>query len=147
MFPTHLAVERQAESLLKGMGPRQTGPRKRILMFLLEQDCAVTRMEILNRMQGEPVGSATLHRVLAWLTINGLAHRIACADQSLRFSANRQARQHEHAHFQCMQCGSVICLHEVALPTNVAVPPGFKGHEIDFLVKGTCPHCGEREQP
>jgi Fur family ferric uptake transcriptional regulator len=147
MFPTHSAVERQAESLLKGMGPRQTGPRKRVLMFLLEQDCAVTRMDILNRMADKPIGSATLHRVLAWLTTNGLAHRVACADQSRRFSANRQAQQQEHAHFQCMRCGSVTCLHGVELPANIAVPPGFKRHEINFLVRGTCPHCGEREQP
>jgi Fur family ferric uptake transcriptional regulator len=116
-------------------------------MFLLEQDCAVTRMEILNRMTGKPIGTTSLHRVLAWLTTNGLAHRIACADQSLRFSANCQARQHEHAHFQCMQCGSVTCLHEVALPTKVAMPPGFRGHEIDFLVKGICPHCDRSGQP
>jgi len=141
MFPTHSAVERQAESLLKGTGPRQSSPRKRVLMFLLEQQCAVTRNQIQHGVAGKPLGSATLHRVLAWLTANGLAHRIACADQSKRFSANWQSPQPQHAHFQCMRCGGVTCLHQVLLPANIAVPPGFKGHEIDFLIKGTCPGC------
>jgi len=147
MFPTHSAVELQAESLLKGTGPRQSSPRKRVLMFLLEQDSAVTRMEIQHRLAGKPIGSATLHRVLTWLTANGLAHRIACADQSRRFSANRQAAPHEHAHFQCMRCGGVTCLHEVVLPAEIAVPPGFRRQEIDFLIKGTCPLCCESGQP
>lgn len=140
MFSTDLTVERQAESLLKGTGPRQSAPRKRVLMFLLEQEVAVTRTDILAHMAGKPLGDATLHRVLAWLVANGLAHRIACAGRSPRFSASRDASR-EHAHFLCMKCGSVTCLHDVVLPADIAVPPGFKRYETDFLIKGACAHC------
>jgi Fur family ferric uptake transcriptional regulator len=147
MVSTHLAVQRQAENLLGSTGARRTGPRKRVLAFLLEQDRALTRNEIGRRMDGEPLGGITLYRVLIWLTENGLIHRIVCADQSSRFRANGQASRQEHAHFQCTCCGGVTCLHEVLLPAHIAVPPGFTRREADFLIRGTCAGCGGEQDP
>lgn len=145
MVSTHSEVERQAEALLGSTGARRSSPRKRVLMFLLEQDRALTRTEIQRHMDGKPLGGVTLYRVLVWLTASGLVHRISCSDQSRRFRANRQASAREHAHFQCTRCGGVTCLHEVLLPAQIAVPPGFTRREADFLIRGTCPGCGSAQ--
>lgn len=147
MVSTQSAVERQVETLLGGTGARRSGPRKRVLMFLLEQDRPLTRTEIQRGMDGKPLGGVTLYRVLVWLTEHGLIHRITCADQARRFRANGQASLQEHAHFQCVCCGGVTCLPEISLPRQIAVPPGFTQSEADFLIQGTCPGCnGERHR-
>ena len=147
MVSTHLAVERQAETLLGSTGARRSGPRRRVLTFMLEQDRAMTRAEIGHSLDGKPLGGVTLYRVLVWLTEHGLIHRIVCADQSSRFRANGKTSRQEHAHFQCTRCGGVTCLHEVPLPAHIAVPPGYTRREADFLIRGTCAQCGGERDP
>ena len=47
---------------------------------------------------------------------------------------------HAHAHFECSDCGRVICLEEARVPA-IALPPGFRRRRIEVTVKGTCDAC------
>jgi Fur family ferric uptake transcriptional regulator len=136
-----LTLEQQAEALLRDTGARLTRPRVRVLMFLLEHDQPLTHHEIHAQLEGEPLDAVTLYRVLEWLTVNGLVHRIAGLDQAWRFSAKVGGEDHEHAHFQCTSCEAVTCFNDIPLPRRVKMPAGFTSEKVDFLIKGICPRC------
>jgi Fur family ferric uptake transcriptional regulator len=135
-----------AETQIRATGARVTRQRVLVLDFLLQQPKSLTHHEIqshLARQAHAELDSVTLYRVLEWLTENELIHRIAGADQVWRFSAGAGHHAHEHAHFQCTRCEQVTCFTDVALPRKIKLPDGFQTHEIDFLIKGTCPNCSK----
>ena len=135
----------QAESLIRATGARVTRQRIIVLDFLLGQDKSLTHHEIQDLLSDEALDPVTLYRVLEWLTENELIHRIAGADQVWRFSAGAGQHAHEHAHFQCTKCEQVTCFTEVPLPRKIKLPAGFESQEMDFLIKGTCPHCARKK--
>ena len=137
-----LTAQQQAETLIRDTGARLTRPRTRVLEFLLGQPAPLTHHEILQRLPGEPTDAVTLYRVLDWLTANHIVHRIAGADQVWRFGASAHA--HDHAHFQCTRCDSVTCFNDMPLPRRPKMPEGFISQEVDFLIKGICPHCSPK---
>lgn len=135
----------QAETLIRATGARVTRQRVTVLELLLGQEKSLTHHEIQVQLSAEALDSVTLYRVLEWLTENELVHRIAGADQVWRFSAGGGHHAHEHAHFQCTKCEEVTCFNDVPLPRKIKLPEGFQGQEIDFLIKGTCPHCAKKQ--
>ena len=139
------SVSDQAETLIRATGARVTRPRVTVLEFLLGQEKSLTHHEIHAQLSDAALDPVTLYRVLEWLTDNELVHRIAGADTVWRFSAGAGHHAHEHAHFQCTTCEEVTCFTEVALPRNIKLPKGFQSQEIDFLIKGTCPHCAPKK--
>ena len=132
----------QAEALIRGTHARVTTTRVKVLDFLLAQTRSLTHHEIQQQLaRDSDIDSVTLYRVLDWLTEQQLVHRIGGADQVWRFSAGAGHEAHEHAHFQCTKCATLTCFTEVKLPLNLALPEGFSGDEMDFLIKGVCPRC------
>jgi Fur family ferric uptake transcriptional regulator len=133
----------RAEELIRATGARVTQPRIRVLAFLLGHDEPLTHHDILARLPGQGFDAVTLYRVLEWLVEQGLAHRIAGADQVWRFSANPGdgGHGHEHAHFQCTACETVTCVTDVPLPRKLKLPAGFTGDEVDLLIRGRCARC------
>lgn len=140
----HTTPESQAEALIRDTGARLTQPRSRVLAFLLGQNKPQTHHEIQDALSGAALDPVTLYRVLEWLTEHELIHRIAGADQVWRFNAGAGQHGHQHAHFQCTQCGMVTCFTDIALPAKVALPAGFTSEQVDFLIKGRCPDCTRR---
>lgn len=131
-----------AESLIRNTHARVTKTRVKVLDFLLAQKQSLTHHEIQQALSKDSdIDSVTLYRVLEWLTDNELVHRIAGTDQVWRFSAGGGQQSHEHAHFQCTKCETLTCFNEVKLPAPVALPEGFRGEEVDYLIKGVCPLC------
>jgi Fur family ferric uptake transcriptional regulator len=64
---------------------------------------------------------------------------VAGLDRVWRFSIARETHG-RHAHFQCIGCGKVVCLSDVA-PRRVALPRGFRSERVDVTVKGRCAEC------
>lgn len=133
----------QAEALIRATGARVTRQRVTVLDFLMGQEKSLTHHDIQALLSDEALDSVTLYRVLEWLTENELVHRIAGADQVWRFRAGAGHHSHEHAHFQCTNCEEVTCFTDVPLPRTIKLPSGFQSQEMDFLIKGTCPHCAK----
>jgi Fur family ferric uptake transcriptional regulator len=133
----------QAEEQIRATGARVTRQRIIVLEFLLGQATSLTHHEILEHLADAALDPVTLYRVLEWLTEHELVHRVAGANQVWRFSAGSGHHAHEHAHFQCVQCESVTCVTEVALPKKIKLPAGFQSQEVDLLIKGTCPNCAK----
>jgi Fur family ferric uptake transcriptional regulator len=132
-----------AQTLLAEHGARPTRARIAVLSILLAAREALTHHEVERRLQhGHDVDRVTLYRVLEWLTERGLAHKLAGDDRVWRFSVN--ARGHAsgtaHAHFQCNECGKVICLDETRMPP-ISLPRGFRRRGVEVTVKGSCAAC------
>jgi len=138
------AAAKKAEILIRDTGARVTQPRIRVLSYLLSQKKSLTHSEILERLPQPSLDSVTLYRVLLWLADQELVHRIAGGDQVWRFSAGAGHDKHEHAHFQCLRCDNISCFNDVALPRKITLPEGYVSQEINFLIKGLCPHCNKQ---
>jgi Fur family ferric uptake transcriptional regulator len=88
------------------------------------------------------VDRVTLYRVLDWLTANELAHKLAGDDRVWRFAAvHAEDRHGEHAHFQCSECGKVVCLASAARLPNIPLPGGYRRREVEVTVRGWCDRC------
>jgi len=134
----------EAQALLAGRGARATRARIGVLAVLLGADEALSHHDVERRLaRGHDIDRVTLYRVLEWLTAQGFAHKVASDDRVWRFSAAGHARGstvHTHAHFECSDCGRVICLEEARVP-SIPLPAGFRRREIEVTVKGTCDAC------
>jgi Fur family transcriptional regulator, ferric uptake regulator len=133
--------EDRAQELIRDTGARLTQPRMRVLSLLLARNKPLTHHDIQEALHSDALDSVTLYRVLEWLTEHELIHRIAGADQVWRFNAGAGQHGHQHAHFQCTNCGMVTCFTDIALPAKVNLPAGFSSEQVDFLIKGRCPQC------
>ncbi|MBP5507674.1 MAG: transcriptional repressor [Prevotella sp.] len=49
-----------------------------------------------------------------------------------------------HAHFHCEVCGRTLCLDHVPIPM-IQLPEGYMAHSVNYLVKGICPDCAQRQ--
>lgn len=153
------SFEDQARQLLRAAGARVTTPRTQVLsaMLRVRQDQrstvqALSHQEVadqLDQSSGQELPDrVTLYRILEWLVEQGLAHKMAGEDRVYRFSLNDTAadpqREPGHAHFQCLHCHRMYCLHDSALvrqALKAALPKGFKAQELAASVRGVCADC------
>lgn len=131
------------QSLIAARGARATRTRVQTLGTLLAAHEALTHHEIERRVaRSHDVDRVTLYRVLEWLVGQGLAHKIAGEDRVWRYSAagHAQGPSATHAHFECSDCGRVVCLDDASMPA-VSLPRGYRRHEVEVTVRGSCDDC------
>lgn len=138
----------QAEEAVRATGARMTRPRIMVLAVLLEAERALTHTDVESRLpRATDVDRVTIYRVLEWLTEQGLAHKIAGDDRVWRFNAAAHAHEGPHAHFQCSDCGKVICLDEAQARPAVKLPTGYKQQQVELTIKGLCAQCVPAARP
>lgn len=131
-----------AEDAVRATGARMTRPRVMVLAVLLDAERALTHTEVEARLpRSAEVDRVTIYRVLEWLTAQGLAHKIAGDDRVWRFNAAEHAHTGPHAHFQCSDCGEVICLEEAPARPALKLPSGYQPQRVELTIKGLCAHC------
>ncbi len=134
--------ETAAEKMIRQCGGRVTTGRVRILAVLLTEQQAITHREIEQRLLGkQSLDRVTLYRVLEWLTNKQLIHKVVSDDRVWRFHANHELHSHQHAHFKCNSCASVICLDKLPNERDWSLPVGYQFQEIELTVKGLCAKC------
>ncbi len=132
-----------AEQSIRDTGARLTRPRVMVLTVLLKAERALTHHEVEARLSADSgVNRVTIYRVLEWLTDNGLAHKISGEDRIWRFNAAAHEHAGPHAHFECSDCGQVLCLEPVDARPAVKLPAGFRQKAVELTVKGLCADCG-----
>lgn len=134
----------RAETLVRRTGARVTRQRIEVLAVLLAARRALSHHEIERRLNRDlGIDRVTVYRVLEWLTMHNLAHKIAGEDRIWRFNAahDEPERGHAHAHFKCNGCGEVICLDEVRAARGIRLPSGYRSQDVELTVKGLCVEC------
>ena len=136
-------TETQAETtaeMIKAAGYRATEARIAVLEILQSAEFALTHHEIEEELlrQDHKIDRVTLYRVLDWALEQRLAHKMTGDDRVWRFNA---AKNSDHAHFNCTQCGKVFCLENLTPAVAMTLPDGFKLQHADVAVQGVCPRC------
>lgn len=148
LLPTPASAQALARRLVKESGGRNTGARRNVLACLIAAERALSHSEIETQLADTDLDRVTLYRVLEWLVERSLAHRVGGLsgfDRAMRFAFNRPEHGHAHAHFQCVQCGTTMCLDEVVLPPLV-VPAGIQLQGIELAAYGYCPRCAAQNK-
>ena len=136
---------RNAEDLIRSTGERSTAARVQVLALLLAAPRALTHREIeaaLDTSLG--IDRVTVYRVLEWLTLQHLAHKISTEDRVWRFNAVPAEHDAHHAHFKCTHCGEVICLQELPAKALPPLPEGYLPEALEITIKGMCRACSPR---
>ena len=150
-------IHSAAREQVRESGLRVTTARVRVLAELSASGGLLSHQDIEQRLGRHRIDRVTLYRVLDSLAEHGLVHRVAGNDRTWRFGVGRGATSgatagagasvarelHErHAHFQCSDCGKVVCLSEVAAGRALRVPRGYRAESVELTVRGRCPQCG-----
>lgn len=144
-----------AEQLITDAGLRPTKARVAVLNTLLTSTNALSHPDILAALQGVEIDRVTVYRVLDWLLANSLIHKISSDDRAWKFQLNAPKRNyrsadtahlgllnnHGHAHLHCQQCGTVLCIHELAAHIPQSLFDTYRISNIEISLKGLCLDC------
>jgi Fur family transcriptional regulator, ferric uptake regulator len=144
-----------AEQLITDAGLRTTKARVAVLNTLLTSTNALSHPDILAALQGVEIDRVTVYRVLDWLLENSLIHKISSDDRAWKFQLNAPKRNyrsadtahlgllnnHGHAHLHCQQCGTVLCIHELAAHIPQSLFDTYRVSNIEISLKGLCLDC------
>jgi Fur family transcriptional regulator, ferric uptake regulator len=127
-------------------GLKRGGARERIIEVLGAQQCALSAIEIEDRLrdQGRPTGRATIYRVLDLLVEHGLAERVLAGEGQARFEPVDPGGHHHH-HLVCEQCGRLVAFDDPGLERAIDELSDRLGVRVashDVLLRGACRRCG-----
>lgn len=155
-----------AEAIFKEADLKSTSSRLSVVDTLLNSHFPLTHTELLKLLPAT-FDRVTLYRVLDYLLQHHVVHRIAGEDRAWRFQlnavqaspqtpqktsaksytlatnkpANGLLNTHEHAHFECTQCGKIYCLENIEPQLSDSIPARFKVDSIVLNIKGKCADC------
>lgn len=135
----------QALDELRASGHRRGVARARVIEFLDRQDCCVGAQEIYEalRSRGEPVGLASVYRVLDVLAEKRLVQRVDLGDGVTRFETIRQPDDHHH-HIVCDDCGKIEPFADDRLEQALRQVEQSSGYAVaghDIVLRGACSAC------
>jgi Fur family ferric uptake transcriptional regulator len=133
-------------SVLARAGLKRGGARERVIELLAEQPCALSAVEIEDRLraEGRPTARASIYRVLDLLVEHGLAERLAVGDGQARFERAHPGGEHHH-HLVCERCGRLVAFDDPGLERAIhrlSKRLGVTVESHDVLLRGACGHCG-----
>ncbi|MGA9875726.1 MAG: transcriptional repressor, partial [Solirubrobacteraceae bacterium] len=95
--------------MLGQAGHRKGGARNAIIDLLAGEPCALTAIEIEDRLRasGRGVARASIYRILDLLHERGLVARLELGDAMTRYELVDPAGAHHH-HLLCGSCGRLV---------------------------------------
>jgi Fur family ferric uptake transcriptional regulator len=130
---------------LGSAGYRRGAARTRVIDFLDRQQCCVGAQEIHRELRslGEPIGLASVYRVLDMLAAKRLVQRLDLGDGVARFEPVREAEDHHH-HIVCDDCGKIEAFADERLETVIRDVEESSGYAVaahDIVLRGACDAC------
>lgn len=93
------------------------------------------------------IDKSTISRTLSLFLLHGLIHAIDDGSGAMKYAVCDDScecvPEDEHTHFYCTECHRTFCLKHIAVPT-VELPDGFLLKNINYVIKGLCPECNEK---
>ncbi len=128
---------------LKNSGMKLTRQRKLVYDTLLEKLDHPTAEDLFFRARKKQpeISMATVYNCLEALVKCGLVKQVKVGKTAVRYCANLC----EHAHFVCEVCGAIFDLdrdnREKFKNMQIKIPRGFKIHNFEIAIHGTCSDC------
>jgi Fur family ferric uptake transcriptional regulator len=126
-------------------GYHRGGARLAVIELLARQDCAMTAIQIDNRLRaaGEAIGRASVYRTLEQLEELKLVHRLEIGRGMASYERAEPSGEHHH-HIVCEQCGRVEQFEDPGLERAIGRLEGRVGFEVsehEVVLRGRCPRC------
>lgn len=132
----------EARKLLKDAGLRSTPARISVINALKHTTKPQTHAELADVLVPLGFDKATVFRNLTDLTEAELVIRTELGDHVWRFELRDPSHDRSsHPHFVCIDCGSVSCIEEMALPSQAVRRSLNIARISEVLVKGHCAAC------
>jgi Fur family ferric uptake transcriptional regulator len=141
--PMAEGTDENLRARIRSAGLRCTAARLAVLRQLESAASPITHGEVVELLQGSGFDQSTIYRNLIDLAEAGLVRRQELGDHVWRFEPRREGEHagEEHAHFLCVDCGSVRCLPEVRLDSTSRTAAAKIGDVTEVLIKGHCMEC------
>ncbi|MEO0530721.1 MAG: transcriptional repressor [Planctomycetota bacterium] len=134
-----------AKESLRAAGLRATAARIAVMRRLADLGKPQSHAEVVEFLADSGFDQSTLFRCLNELADAGLAVRLDLGDQVRRFELAKPdgAGEAEHAHFMCVDCGTLTCLEGFAFKVTPERGPRRKalGEITEVLLRGHCGTC------
>lgn len=121
---------------------RKTIAKTRIKALIEDAGTAISSNDIHQHFS-TLCDRATVYRVLGRLVDEGVVHKVVDVDGVIKYAACEQCddhhHRHDHIHFSCESCQTLICLEEVV--PDFRLPEGYTRKTVNFTVSGICPGC------
>lgn len=133
----------QTRKILSDRGLRTTAARLAVVHWLQKASSPATHADIAADLVPLGFDKATVLRNLTDLVEAGLVTRKELGDHVWRFELRDESHPAgcEHAHFICVDCGSVTCLHSLELPSAAMKSIQQAGRVTEILIRGHCHLC------
>lgn len=130
---------------LQEAGYRRGGARMAVVELLDRQDCALSALEIEDRLRDErrAVGRASIYRTLEQLAELRLVQRLEVGQGTARYEPVQPSGDHHH-HMVCDRCGTVVPFEDSGLEqsiTRLSARVKFDVAEHDVVLHGACEAC------
>jgi Fur family ferric uptake transcriptional regulator len=134
-----------ARLVLGQAGHKQGRARNAMIDLLAGQQCALTALEIEDRLRGEEqrIGRASIYRILELLGERGLINRLELGDGSARYELVDPGGEHHH-HLVCDSCGRLVPFDDPDLERSIdrlSRRLGFRMHDHEVVLHGDCTTC------
>ena len=131
---------------LRRRGIKPTATRLLILKEMFRGDETVSLPQLERLLP--TVDKSTISRTLSLFLLNKLIHVVDDGSGCLKYNVCGDdcdcGIDDEHTHFYCVSCHRTFCLKRIHVPV-VTLPDGFLLESINYVIKGLCPECAERE--
>ena len=130
---------------ISAAGHRSGAARRRVISALADHDCCLSAQELHDhlRERDEPVGMASVYRVLELLSSLRLVQRFDFDGGTSRYEP-ALADGHHHHHLICVACGDVRPFSDEGLEVAVADAARTADYAVDdheVVLRGRCPAC------
>lgn len=134
-----------AQERLAQAGFRRGGARRAVIDLLGRQACALTALEIDERLrsEGRAVGRASVYRALEQLTELHLVARLEVGQDAARYEPVHASGEHHH-HLVCDSCGRLVAFDDPALERaidDLSERLGVRVEHHDVVLRGACERC------
>lgn len=134
-----------AKETLRSAGLRATAARVAVMRRLADVGKPQSHAEVVEALQDSGFDQSTLFRCLNELADANLVARLDLGDQLRRFELAKAdgAGEAEHAHFMCVDCGTLTCLDGFSIKVTPERGPRRKalGEITEVLLRGRCSKC------
>ena len=125
---------------------KPTATRLLILREMTRGNQAVSMPDLEHYLPS--VDKSTISRTLSLFLLHRLIHAIDDGSGALKYAVCDDncdcSINEEHTHFYCTTCHRTFCLKHIAVPV-VPLPEGFSLDSINYVLKGLCPECADRQ--
>lgn len=125
---------------------KPTSNRLLVLKALLSAKCPLSLIEIETTLH--TLERSSILRVLTLFHAHDIVHTIEDGRGITKYEVCHGdiscSIEDMHPHFYCEKCNQVFCFENIPIP-SINIPEEFNVRSINFMLKGTCPNCKNKQ--